>query len=405
MKNKFIYIIWGILLLSMSVAPSQVVAAIDAPRGVVAEGGDNRYELRFWWINPNSAELDHINIYRSREPLVDFGIVSTIDNVLPNEVSSGVVASITPDTYYYFYLTAVDEEGNESEPTTTLKRRSGISLDLTSTIPVGNVSIDGIEHGSLTLNWTNPGDDDFYRTSIYRSTESSVLASVANLITQEVALPSTVTKYVDSSLEPETTYYYRLVAEDTKGNLSDSVIVSAKTLATPATPEVVESETPEVVVTPPAVDENIAVPTVMPNPALFDYRAQWVSQSGVVNDANTAHVVTATAGETVSLELTLKNIGSAWWYFESPDNAHEVKIGTWNEADRTSPFQANNWLSSNRVSMLDAVVPTGDTVTFNLSLSIPVGTTPGTYSEYFRPVSEYVEWFGPAGIFWDIQVN
>src|SRR5680860_231917 len=145
-----------------------------------------------------------------------------------------------------------------------------------------------------------------------------------------------VKEYANSELAPETTYYYRLVAEDTKGNLSDSIIVSATTIAIPIIPDVVPPE--DEVIEPPIVD-NAIIPTVMPNPALFDYRAEWVSQNGTINDTNTAHVVTASAGETIALELTLKNTGSAWWYFDSPDNAHEVKIGTWNEADRISNFQ------------------------------------------------------------------
>lgn len=402
MKQRIHYIILGILLLSMSAMPINATASIDAPRGVVVEKGDSQYNLKIWWINPSDIDLDYVNVYISRLPLENFGVVATQNDVIPNEVSSTLVTNININTDYYFYLTATDKEGNESEPTTTLKRRTGIYPDVTSTIPVGNVSTSDIEHNSLTINWTNPGEEDFYKTKIYRSTESSVVANETNLIKQSIALPSTVQKYTDTNVEPATTYYYRLLTNDTKSNVSDSVIVSVATLSAPIEPEVIP---PEDDVDEPIVDDNEAVPTVMPNPALFDYRAEWVSQSGAINDTNTAHVVVATAGETITLELTLKNTGSAWWYFESPDNAHEVKIGTWNEADRISSFQANNWLSTNRVSMLDTVVPTGETVTFSFDLIILAGTATGTYSEYFRPVAEYVEWFGPSGMFWDIEVS
>jgi len=402
MQTKIGYIVWGILLLSTMIAPLRAVAAIDAPRGIVVEEGDSQYNLRVWWINPSNTELDYVRVYFSRLPLEDFGIATTQNDVVPNEVSSAEITNIDLDTYYYIYLTAVDLEGNESESTTTLKRRSGTAADVTSPWGVSSVSISNIQHNELTLNWTNPGDDDFYRTLIYRSTDSNVLASETNLLGQQVALPSTAKKYVDSGLEPEIIYYYRLVAEDTKGNKSESIIVSGTTQAAPVAepePEPVEPSEPE------DQDDASIVPDVMPNPVLFDYQAEWVSQSGTVNSAGTAHVVSASVGETITLELTLKNIGSAWWYFTTPDNAHEVKIGTWNEADRTSMFQAGSWLSANRASRMGTVVPTGETVTFNFDITIPVKTAPGTYAEYFRPVAEYVEWFGPTGIFWEIEVN
>ncbi|OGB73515.1 hypothetical protein A3K24_01520 [candidate division Kazan bacterium RIFCSPHIGHO2_01_FULL_44_14] len=373
-------------------------AAIDSPRAVVVESGDEQDDLRIWWVNPDSVDINHVNVYLSTLPLETFGILATQTNVRANEVSSAVVSNLQLSTWYYIYLTAVDNKGNESIATTTLKRRLGTSVDVTSPVSVSLVSVSDLKQNSLTIHWTNPGDDDFFRTSVYRSTESNVLADGNNLVSRLVAFPSTVKEYMDNNLKPDTIYYYRLVTEDTKGNLGDSVIVSATTLSAPVAP-------PTNGATQSPADSNPIIPTVLPDPVIFDYQATWVSQNGVLNDAKTAHVISTSVGGTVILELTLKNTGSSWWYFESPDNAHEVKLGTWHEQDRISNFKSNSWLTDNRVMTLSKVVPTGAEVTFNFALTIPSGTANGTYREYFRPVAEYVEWFGPEGIFWQLQVN
>lgn len=379
-------------------------AAIDAPRAFVAEGGGTMYSLHLLWVNPNSTELDHINIYLSTLPLTEFGLVGTASGVQaqPNQKGEYTLSGLDylrgTTNYYYLRLTAVDKSGDESSPTVTLKRQTGISQDLTAPLDVSNTSVLATS-GTLKLAWTNPGDDDFYRVAVYRSTSLPVATTAANRMVYKAALPSAVVDWTDYNLSPETTYYYRLVAEDTKGNQSESVTISGTTLAQAAAPS--EPETP---VDEPGVEPETP-PAVLPNPALFDYQAAWVGQSGAVNDAGTAHVITASAGETINLELTLKNTGRAWWYFDTEDNAHEVKLGTWHEQDRISNFKATSWLSGNRVAALSEIVPTGGEATFNFNITIPSDTPTGTYREYFRPVAEYVEWFGPSGIFWDIQVS
>ena len=404
MKSVSSFLVSLIALTSLSISVSPVHAAIDAPRAFVVEGGGTMYSLHLLWVNPDSADLDHINVYLSTLPLTEFGLVGTASGVQaqPDQKGEYTLSGLSylrgTTNYYYLYLIAVDKSGNESNPTITLKRQTGISQDLTAPVDVSNASV-AATSSTLQLSWTNPGDDDFYRVAIYRSTSSAVVATTENRMVYKVALPSTVVSWTDYGLSPETTYYYRLVTEDTKGNQSESIVVSGTTLAQTTAPA--EPETP-------ANEPNVepeTPPAVLPNPALFDYRASWVSQSGIINDAGTAHVITASAGETVSLELTLKNTGRAWWYFDTEDNAHEVKLGTWHEQDRTSNFKATSWLSSNRVVALSKIVPTGSETTFSFNITVPSNTPLGTYREYFRPVAEYVKWFGPGGIFWEIIIS
>jgi hypothetical protein len=158
------------------------------------------------------------------------------------------------------------------------------------------------------------------------------------------------------------------------------------------------------VVTPP-INNMPTQPAVLPDPSKFDYRAVWVSQNGALNGAKTSHLLYAKAGDTITFQLTLKNTGKSWWYPSTSDGAHVVKIGTWRKQDRTSSFRAGSWLSDNRAVALSKIVPTGGSITFSWQMTVPSSTSAGTYREYFRPVAEYVKWFGPTGIFWDIIIQ
>lgn len=396
MRNLFPVLTFA-LLVGVASPTLTAQAAIDAPRGVVIESGDVYASLNVWWINPSAVSLHHINLYMSTLPLENFSKTEiTGAQVSPSSVGKYTIynLSLTEDFYYYFYLTAVDINNVESAPTATYKRWAGTTKDVTSPDPSTQAAVQQPTSSSLKLTWKNPANDDFYRTAIYRSTTSPVAKISTNRIAYQVGLPTTDQSYTNTELTANTQYHYLLVGEDTKGNQSDSVSLSASTLATTVTPS-----TPEP--TPPVTDTP---PTVMPNANLFDYQAEWVSQNGVVDNQKTAHTITARPGETVNLQLTLKNIGLAWWYVSTPDAAHRIKLGTWGPGDRTTSFSTPSWLSANRAVKLNTLTTPGSTYTFSFDITIPTNTLPGTYREYFRPVAEYVEWFGPSGIFWDIKV-
>ena len=106
-------------------------------------------------------------------------------------------------------------------------------------------------------------------------------------------------------------------------------------------------------------------------------------------------------GQMAQLTATFKNTSNNAWPNGSQSNYGAVRLGTYAPNDRTSKFQADDWLSSNRVSGTGSNInPDGR---FTLSFNVQAPDVPGVYYESFRLVSEHIAWFGPS-VKWRIKV-
>lgn len=404
-KLKLCVILLGLFLVFGITNPT--FATIAAPRALIAEKGSVPTDLNLFWANPDDVNLDHINVYLSTLPLQEFGKIAEVSgsNALPNQIGKYTITNLsTSIEYYYIYLTAVDKTGSESVPTTTLKRRLGISEDLTSTLPVSGVSISAITSSSMQLNWTNPSDTDFYRVAIYRSKVSPVEINSTNRIGYKVGLPAVGDSFVDNNLEPSTLYYYKLIAEDVKSNQSDAVAISATTLLQPITPPVTPpADAPRVVPLPPTTP-----PSNIPSARLFDYRASFVDQNGTVgkgSDGILTHIVAATRGTDVDMWIKFKNISWRQWWFVNPldpDSIHQIRLGL--TKDTTSPFVQNDWISTNRITKISSNILPGEVATLNFKIYIPDNTAPGAYKLSVGLIAEWIKWMYDD-VHWEIRVS
>jgi len=112
---------------------------------------------------------------------------------------------------------------------------------------------------------------------------------------------------------------------------------------------------------------TVNVPTAITN------NAQFISQSVPQ---------TMIAGQSYSVSVTMKNIGTNNWSLIGPqDNAY--RLGSENPMDNLT------W--GGRIE-LPHTVPAGGQVTINFTVKAP--TTPGTYNFQWRMVQEGVQWFG-----------
>jgi len=107
-------------------------------------------------------------------------------------------------------------------------------------------------------------------------------------------------------------------------------------------------------------------------------------------------------GEKSAVTLDFKNTGNVIWYKNGP---HPVRLGTDHPRDRSSNFVYSDWISANRITLDQNSVAPGETGRFSFFINVPAATAPGTYREYFTPVSEGLTWLEDNNVFFDIIVE
>jgi hypothetical protein len=100
---------------------------------------------------------------------------------------------------------------------------------------------DLITSSSITLSWTKSENDDFEMYKLYRDSKPEVNDS-SKLITT-INVVSTLT-FLDSSLAPETTYFYRVYVETVTGLTNGSNMVDVTTLPASESPTAITLDQP-----------------------------------------------------------------------------------------------------------------------------------------------------------------
>ncbi len=185
-------------------ATPQDTTAPSAPTGLVATAGDGSVSLD--WANNVEGDLDGYNVYRSTTSGSGYaklnGSVVATSDYTDNTASNG--------TTYYYVVTAVDTNANESANST---EDSATPQDTTApSAPTGLVAIAG--DGSVSLDWANNGEGDLDGYNVYRSTTSG--SGYTKLNGSVVA----TSDYTDNTASNGTTYYYVVTAVDTNANES-----------------------------------------------------------------------------------------------------------------------------------------------------------------------------------------
>jgi hypothetical protein len=132
-------------------------------------------------------------------------------NRLFTSTNSLSIAGLDYNTKYYFAVSALDRNGNESALSL---QQQGIPGNITSPAPPGGVDLVGenIDYPKITIFWSANNEPDlaFYR--VYRSTTPSGLADSTSIF-------AAVTKenFTDVKVETGVAYYYRITAVDKGG--------------------------------------------------------------------------------------------------------------------------------------------------------------------------------------------
>lgn len=304
-----------------------------------------------------------------------------------NNSFSGTTDHFT--TYAIAYSADTTGPTTPSSPTLSSKTSSTVNFTWTASTD-SETSVAGYEvlRSSDGANFTTIGSTDPWSTGSFTT---SVL--------------DTDRSYSDTGRSAGTTYYYQVVAYDTAGNHSASSSSfqvttssasgggsSGSVVIPPQTPteetnqqqtadQQNQQQTNQQTGNQQSQQESAVVPITFEASA-YDY--EYVSQSAYPR---------VSPGMTATLKLTLKNTGTATWY-KNGDNPLRLGI----KEDKVSQF-----INSNRVSMDQLSVASGEDGTFTFIVTAP--PTTGEYKEYFQPVVDGLTWLDDIGIYWEIRVD
>ncbi|MBY9005441.1 MAG: endo-1,4-beta-xylanase, partial [Candidatus Lokiarchaeota archaeon] len=178
-------------------------------------------EIDINWNDNTEIDLARYKIYRN----IVQGFTPN-ENLLIAEITTNsyIDTGLTADTTYYYKVTAEDEWMNESNPSNE-KSATTHPPDLTPpTTPTG-LTVTTLSPLRIELDWNDNPETDLANYKIYRSVSSGFDPNSQN----EIATTS-ISEYINTGLNSETTYYYKIIAIDTSDNPSNpSNEVSATT--------------------------------------------------------------------------------------------------------------------------------------------------------------------------------
>lgn len=210
------------------------VTAPGVPTGLSQTAGDAKVTLS--WTDPGDTDLYVIRIKRSTTTGSGYTLV---DTVLPG-VQTYVDTDVTNDTTYYYVITAIDSNYNESSATSEVSS-TPVAADTTPPgLPTSVVATPG--DTQVVITWTDPTDTDLAGIRIKRSTTSGSGYSLLTTINPAVET------YTDSTAANGITYYYILTAIDAVPNESSA---TTEVSAIPVAPDTTAPALPTSVIATP----------------------------------------------------------------------------------------------------------------------------------------------------------
>jgi len=228
MKNKGILILTFLLSLAFmfcgtSTGPDDdIIDASDStapsvPIGlIVVEDSSVEDSIRIEWEANIDDDFDKYRVYRAT------GVDSLPLYVLVAETRHTYYMDNGMDylTNYYYRISAVDKNTNESEKCTAVR---GETVNINQpAMPMGFTvyayNLPG-EVPTVEVRWTANTESDLHHYSVYRHISNQLSTTDSTYFIAETAANS----YIDTDVEVGTKYYYRITAVD-KGNLPSSAV-------------------------------------------------------------------------------------------------------------------------------------------------------------------------------------
>ncbi len=183
-----------------------------APTGLVGFGISTS-DIYLTWQNNSEPDLAGYNLYRSTVSGFEPNLSTLVDTLITE--TTYLDSGLNHSTTYYYKLTAVDISDNESLPSSQISVTTQ-TPDLTPPAAPTGLSATATGSGSINLNWNDNSEIDLAGYNVYRSLSSGFVPDSGNRVAENV----TSSDYSDSGLDPNTTYYYKVTAEDESQNES-----------------------------------------------------------------------------------------------------------------------------------------------------------------------------------------
>ena len=185
------------------IAPEDNMPPAKPANFTLLGGGDGQVRLR--WSRNAEVDFDFYRLYRSVNNINNFTSLVQLIQV------EYLDRFLEYDSTYYYYLTAVDKAGNESEQTSIIDVQP---LNVSAPQPPMFVIASGLNNPlqnirEIRLSWTPPDIGDLLRYKIYRSNDSDFVANTTTLIDS-----TNIATYFDPFLQSNTKYYYKVIAVD-----------------------------------------------------------------------------------------------------------------------------------------------------------------------------------------------
>ena len=184
----------------------------------------------------NDPQDDNITGYRIlRGPSADS--LATIQPNTGSPSTNYTDITVEPETTYHYAVQALSQDGNGARAltssTTPAEPDDTVQNDPPA-VPTG-LTASNVQHDSLTLTWDDPEDDGITGYRVLRGPDADSLSTLEN-DTESVS-----TEYEDATVQPETTYFYGLLALSQDGNSVQSDAISTTTPAVPSSGEQTDS--------------------------------------------------------------------------------------------------------------------------------------------------------------------
>lgn len=191
-------------------APSNLVATVSGTSGIDLS----------WTASTDNVGVTSYRVHRSTDS-VTFVLAGT--STTTGFADLGLAAGTT----YHYRVTALDAAGNESAVSNTVQATTPAPDTTPPTAPT-NLVATASGGSTVGLSWTASTDNvGVTGYQVFRSLDGVTYASIGT---------SATTSYSDAGLSPDTSYWYRVRAQDAAGNVSaDSAAAQARTLASAVT--------------------------------------------------------------------------------------------------------------------------------------------------------------------------